>query len=310
MIILFYGKDTYRSKKKLEEVISSYQKKNQSGLNIKVLKEDESFLDFCDYDKQVSMFNEKRFIIAKNILSSEEVKASFIKKRKDLQKSENIFLFYEEKEVKKSDKVLKALSKEEEGVMIQEFALLEGRSLLSWIKKEFQKNEVSASDDAIIKLAEIGGDLWRLKSEIDKLSLYKKEIGREDVEKMTSIAVETNIFQTVDAIGEKDTKKALMLLSTHLEKGDNPLYLLAMIVYQFRNLIVVSDLINRGASYDEAKNKSGLHSFVFSKCYKQAKKFSFEELKGIYNNLFEIDLKAKTGQVSPEMAIQIFLFRL
>ncbi len=311
MIILLYGKDTYRSKKKLEEIISSYKEKNKSGLNIKVLEEDENFLDFCDYDRQVSMFDEKRFVVAKNILDSEDVKKNFVKKRKTLQESDNIFLFYEEKEIKKQDKVLKALLKEEKGIMIQEFEVLDGKNLVTWIKREFALNETDIEDGALTRISSIGGgDLWRLKAEIDKLCLYKKKITKEDVDYMTNLSVEANIFQTIDAMAERDIKKALKLLYDHMEKGDNIFYLLSMIVYQFRNLIVVSDLIERGVSYEEARNKSGLHSFVFSKCYKQAKKFSLEELKSLYNSLFKIDLQAKTGQVSPEMAIQIFLFRL
>jgi len=109
-------------------------------------------------------------------------------------------------------------------------------------------------------------------------------------------------------MAQKDTRKSLLFLYDHLEKGDNPLYLLSMIVYQFRNLIIVKDLLERKYSYSEAKNKSNLHPFVFKKTHSQVNKFSIKELKEIYENLSLIDLKTKTGQIDPVNALHIFLF--
>ncbi len=309
MIILLYGKDTYRSKEKMGEIIVEYKKKYKSGLNLKFLEgEDASNLE--DYDRQVSMFNEKKLIVLRKLFSSEKVKSNFLKNFKKIISSDNIFILYEEGDIKKSDNLFKKLSGEsKKSAMLQEFQPLSGRALFSWIKKEFNKNSIKVDEDAIRRLQEATGeDLWRIKNEIDKLSLYKKEIKEKDVDYMVNIGVEANIFKTIDAIAEKKKEKALLSLYDHLEKGDNPLYILSMITYQFRNLITVSDLSQRKFSYNEMKAKSGLHPFVFKKSYNQMQKFSFEELKKIYDNLFEMDLKAKTGQIDPVLALHLFLF--
>jgi DNA polymerase III subunit delta len=305
MIILLYGKDTYRLRQKIEEIIGEYQKKNPSGLNIKFLEEKETFKDVLDEDKQISMFDEKRLIIVKNVFSSESLKNELLKKYEKISSSDNIFIFYQEGEVKKKEKLLNLFSKDK----VQEFAPLSSKKLFTWIKNEFTKNNTEVDDEAIYKLEEIGGeDLWRIKNEVDKLSLYKKKITKKDVEDFVKRDVNINIFQTIEAIAEKNKEKAIFFFYDHLEKGDNPLYILSMITYQFRNLIIIRDLIEKKYSYDVVRTKSGLHPFVFRKAYYQANKFSFESLKEIYDKLFLTDLKIKTGQIDPVLAIHLLLF--
>lgn len=305
MIILLYGKDTYRLRQKIEEIISEYQKKNPSGLNIKFLGEKETFKDVIDEDKQVSMFNEKRLIVVKNIFSSESLKSELLGKYEKISSSDNIFIFYQEGEIKKKEKAFDLFSKNK----TQEFTPLSGKKLFTWIKKEFEKNNTEADEDAVSSLAEIGGgDLWRIKNEVDKLSLYKKRITKKDTEDFVKKDVTINIFQTIEAIADKNKEKAIFLFYDHLEKGDNPLYILSMIIYQFRNLIIIKDLIEKKYPYNTMISKSGLHPFVFRKAYYQANKFSLESLKEIYDKLFLTDLKIKTGQVDPVLAIHLLLF--
>lgn len=305
MIIFLYGKDTYRIKEKLGSIIKEYQKKNSSGLNIRFFEEKMTFKDIEDEDKQISMFNEKRLFVIKNVFSSEKIKEDILKNYEKISSSESIFIFYQEGEVKKKEKLMELFAKEK----IQEFTPLTSKKLVLWIKEEFLKNNAEVEEDAIYCLSEmVGDDLWRLKNEVDKLSLYGGKITRKKVEELVKGNVTTNIFETIEAIAKKDRKKALFLFYDHLEKGDNLQYILSMIVYQFRNLVIVRDLIEKNYSYNEIMKKSGLHHFVFKKTYDQANKFSSQELEDIYDKLFSIDLKTKTGQVDPALAIHLFLF--
>ena len=124
---------------------------------------------------------------------------------------------------------------------------------------------------------------------------------------MVRSKIETDIFKTIDAIAEKNKKRALELLHKHLEKGDSPLYLLSMINYQFRNLLIVKDFIERCKPYNIILRKSGLHPFVVKKSYYQSQKFSFQELKKIYRKVFQIDLNIKTGRIESEMALDLLI---
>jgi DNA polymerase III subunit delta len=278
MLIFLYGQDTYRMQKKLNEIIESYKKAHKSGLSLKYFTEENFSLDAIANDAQmVSMFGEKKLIIFKNLLSisGNEGLLDFLKKAKT---SEDInIVACEENKIKATDPSLKFLKK---NAKIQEFVPLEGEKLKNWVKKEFSAYKVEVGPGIVEKLVNfVGNDLWQMSNEIKKLVSYKSsgKIEEKDVDLLVKPKIESDIFKTIDAIAQKNKRRALMLLKAHLEKGDNPLYLFSMINYQFRNLLVVKDLIERNRPYYTISKTSNLHPFVVRKSYEQAGKFSFPE---------------------------------
>jgi len=309
MIIFLYGPDTYRSQQKLNEIIEHYQKVHKSGLNLRYFDGDsEKSLNFQDFRNEIetaSMFREKKLLVLKDIFSNKDFQEEFLKQREKFVNSGNIILIYERKQADKKSPFFKFLKKNSES---QEFEPLEGPKLSSWIKKEFKQYNSKTDSEALAKLIEyVGNDLWRMSNEIRKLASYKKEIGIKEIELLVRSKIETDIFKTIDAIAQKNKKQALILLHKHLEKGDSPLYLLSMINYQFRNLLVIKDLIEKHNPYNLILKKSGLHPFVVKKSYYQSQKFTLQELKKIYQKIFQADLDIKTGKVEPETALDLLI---
>jgi len=315
MLIFLYGQDTYRMQKKLNEIIESYKKAHKSGLSLKYFTEENFSLDAIVNDAQmVSMFGEKKLIIFKNLLSisGNEGLLEFLKKAKT---SEDInIVICEENKIKATDLSLKFLKK---NAKIQEFAPLEGEKLKNWVKKEFLVYKIEVDLGIVEKLVNfVGNDLWQMSNEIKKLVNYRASQGEgkkenkillEDIDLLVKPRIESDIFKTIDAIAQKNKRRALVLLKAHLEKGDNPLYLFSMINYQFRNLLVVKDLIERNRPYYTISKTSNLHPFVVRKSYEQAGKFSFPELKKIYRKIFQVDLAVKTGKINPETGLDLLL---
>jgi DNA polymerase-3 subunit delta len=308
MIVFLYGKDTYRSFEKLQEIINQHKNKYGNSLNIEFFDEKSSLKELLDCSKQFSMFTNKRLVIINGGFSVWSENKEFAKNIDKLKDSEDVFVFREEELLKSKIKIIEK-KKEKGKVMLQEFSVLSKEKLFNWTKNIFIKNGTEIDNDAVSHITKIGGDnLWRIKSESEKLSLYKKKITKKDAEFLVKTDISANIFNTIDAIGEKNKEKALSLIYDHLEKEDHPLYIFSMIVFQFRNLITVKDLKERNVEYNEAKKRSGLHPFVFQKSYKQSEKFTFQELKDLYKKLFKLDLKSKTGQIEPTTALHLFIF--
>ena len=104
MIILLYGKDTYRSKNRLNELKKEYKLKNESGINERFL--DGKNLNFEDLKNEVlglSFFNEKKLILIENAFSNKTLKEKIKEKGKEFLNSENIIIFYEKDKVLKGD---------------------------------------------------------------------------------------------------------------------------------------------------------------------------------------------------------------
>ena len=308
MIIFLYGPDTYRSRQKLNEIIEHYKKIHKSGLNLRYFEAGNlNFQDFKNEVETISMFREKKLVVLKDIFSNKDFQEEFLKQGEKFVNSANIILIYEKKEIDKKNSFLKFLKKNSES---QEFELLEGQRLKNWVKKEFEKYQAQIDLKVIDELINfVGSNLWQMESEIKKLVNYKngQKIKREDVELLVRPKIETDIFKTIDAISEKKKSRALTLLHQHLEKGDAPLYLLAMINFQFRNLLEIKDLIEKNLPYYKIINKSKLHPFLVKKSYQQAQRFTLQQLKKIYQKIFETDLNIKTGKMEPETAIDLLI---
>ena len=305
MIIFLYGQDTYRSRQKLSEIIKEYKKVYKSGLNLNYLNCAElKFQEFNDEIRQTSMFKEKRMIVLTDSFSNNEFKGKFRELEKVFINSKNIIIFYEEGQVSKKDSFFTFLKKQ---AKTQEFKPLKGVSLKNWVKGEFKRLKVEIEDRALDKLIFfVDNNLWQMANEIKKLSTFKgdKEIKACDVELLIKPKIESDIFKTIDAIASRDRKRALSLLKAHLEKGDSPLYLFSMINFQFRNLLIIKDLIMRNFS---PLNSTDLHPFVVRKSLFLARKFKVSELKKIYQKIFEVDLAIKTGKIDPEAALELLI---
>lgn len=311
MIIFLYGPDSYRSKEKLNEIIGHYKKVRQSSLNL--INLDASQIDFANFYhnfKISPMFQEKKMVILKNLFLNKNFQEDFSAQIKDLENLKDIILTYEDQAVDQRLKIFKILTKE---CKSQEFGLLESSKLKNWALKEFEKYGTKVNLDALnLLLSYTGNDLWQASNEIKKLSEFKNHstIRKEDVDLQIHPRFETDIFKTIDALGQKNKKQALSFMKRHLDYGENPLYLLSMIAYQFKNLLIVKELADKRMMYGSIIKKSGLHPFVVKKTYFMCSQFSLEELKKIYHKIFQADLDIKKGKVEPETALDLLVSQI
>jgi len=319
MIYFLYGEDSYRSRQKLKEIIEGYKKVHKSGLNLiytDARKND--FNDFFDNFRTTSMFAEKKMVILKNLFSapgrpppegdaplgqSSGWQEDFSKSIKVVKDLKDIVVVYESGSVDQRIKLFKDLQK---NAKCQEFKFLQPAALRRWMALEFAGNNTKADFDAEnLLLSFVGNNLWQMANEIKKLSNYKKGgiIQKKDVELLVRPNIENDIFKTIDALASKNKKQALDLLHKHLENGDNCLYLLSMIAYQFRNLLIIKDLQDK----KKPLASCGLHPFVARKSSYLCSRFSMSELKKIYRKIFQIDLDIKTGKIDAETALDMLV---
>lgn len=315
MLIFLYGQDTYRLSQKLREIIEEYKKIHQSGLNLRFLDfsgsaGELSFKDFKDVFQQRSIFKEKRLIVLTDVFSNKDLKQSFLKNIKNLVDSKDVIVISEKNKILDSNPLFKILKKK---ATSQEFKPLEGQDLKNWVKKEIERYRVKIEPEALQQIIDfIGNDLWRFSNEIKKLVNYKGKnsnliITKQDIELLVRPKIEPDIFQTINFLASKNKKQALNLLKKHLEKGDNPLYLLSMISFQFRNLLMIRELIDKNRPYFLISKETKLHPYVVKKSHAQAQRFSLSELKKIYQKIFEVDLNIKTGKLEPETALELLI---
>ena len=131
------------------------------------------------------------------------------------------------------------------------------RELPQWVMERARAKGAQIESAAAYDLASsVGRNLMLLDQELDKLVAYRGGQGairRQDVRLMVPYTQEASIFDMVDAIGHQKSAEALRLLRELERDGAAPLYLLAMIVRQFRILVQVSDL--KGQGLDQIRDR-------------------------------------------------------
>ena len=144
----------------------------------------------------------------------------------------------------------------------------------------------------------VGNESWALINEIYKLCGYKTgdKIMTSDVALLVADKINLNIFDLIDAISSQSRTRSFQLLYQELENARDPYYILTMIVYQFRNLLIIKDMVDRGFAQKDIAKKAGIHPFVVSKAMRSLSGYGADQIKEIYAKLLEIDINAKLGK--------------
>lgn len=318
MIFFLYGPDTFRSREKLKELKKKFLfEVDESSLNLTIL--DGSSLDIEEFNKAVAtppFLARRRMVIVENLISSysdqDLIKQVLeILNKKDLIR-DILLIFIETDNFKKDNLLFKRLVKEK---YAQEFDLLRDNELKNWLRAEVKKRGGKISAEAIEKLISlIGNDLWQMDSEVDKLIAYVdlKAIEEKDVEELVKGKFDDNIFHFIDALATKNTQLAHQLLADQFNSGANELYILTMLIRQFRILLQVKEMAGekRYLAKNEVATELEIHPFVAQKAISQTRNFSLEKLKSIYGQLLDTDVKIKTNYASLPVLFDLLLSKI
>lgn len=219
-------------------------------------------------------------------------------------------VFVEERALPASHPVVKLARQEPQGY-VKRFARPNTKTLPQWIKKRVEMYGGEIKHRAALRLAAVvGADLRLLDQEIVKLVTYtagEGAIAEPDVEMLVPYSQEAVIFDLVDALGHRDGRTAARTLHRLLEEGEHPLGLFGMIVRQFRLLIQVKELKAKGATAREVATTLGIHPFPAGKLHTQASHFTTAQLEKVYRHLSETDVEIKTGEIRPEVALDLLV---
>lgn len=291
-----------------------------------------------------SLFSSEKLIVVKDFFSSKKNKTVDLEQEIDESNpgsknnfEENLFeivlknttdgiIFIEERSLDKRGKAYKFFEKlSNEGRAEQkEFLIPLQFEFNTWLEKTLRERGGKISKENINILAIILGkgmeqrehgsviaayDLFQSSMEIDKLVAYcdGREIMGEDIELLVSASSDMNIFNLIESIGSRNKKKSLEILSEQIEKGFNENYILTMLVYHFRNLITVKNLVEQGCGVDEIVKAAKMHPFVAQKNIQYCRNLSKTYLATVYGKLYNADINIKNGLMEPELALDLLL---
>ena len=194
---------------------------------------------------------------------------------------------------------------------VQEYPTPAGEALSRWVRNRAAEKGCNISPGAILLVSQlVGGDLWTMDSELEKLSLFAGEraIEEADVRALTPQARETNVFAAVDALLSGRTAQALQLVHRLRDEGAEFTYIVTMVARQVRMAIMARSLAGQGLGEGAVGARLGLsHQFAVKRTLEQARRHRPEALEWLHRRLLEADLAVKQGRMEPDLALDLLV---
>lgn len=221
---------------------------------------------------------------------------------------ETAYLVFIEKETDKRSRLYKAVK---EIGRITEFAAQDEGTLIRWIAGLAAKEDKQMAQGEIrYFLEKTGMDMANIRAELEKLFCYtleKEQITAADIDAVCIRRITNQIFDMVNAVADKDQKKALELYYDLLALKEPPMRILFLIARQFNLLMQVGECRKKGYDTRVISEKTGLHTYVVGKYAAQAARFEMGFLRKAVQACVEAEERVKTGKMNDVMSVELLI---
>lgn len=307
-VYLLYGEEAYLKKQykdKLRNAMISpddnmnYAYFEGKGINVN---------EVIDLGETLPFFAERRLIVMEDtgfFKSASSELADYIKVMPD-----TTSIVFVETEVDKRGKLYKAVQSKGRAV---ELGRQDENTLLRWVASNVKQEQKMISENtARFFLAKVGTDMENIQKELEKLFCYcmdKDSITADDVEAICTTQITNQIFDMVNAVAEKQQRKALQYYYDLLALKEPAMRILFLLTRQFKLLLEVKTMDKQGYGRKEIAEKTGINPFVVGKYQTQAKAFSSKELRRIMEDSVDTEEAIKTGRLTDTLGVELFIVR-
>lgn len=309
-IYLLYGSEAYL-RKQYRDNLKNALVAPEDTMNFTAFSgKDINMNEVMDLLSTMPFFAERRVILIENSGWFKQANDRLAEAMKTL--PDTTYVLFVEEEIDKRNKLFKTVSAVGYAAAFEEQT---EDTLKKWIIGLLKKDNKKITEDALTLLLDrTGTDMENIRREVEKLICYKYEeegILVEDVEALCTVRVQNKIFEMIDAIADKDQKMALDYYYDLLALKEPAMRILALIGRQFRSLLQVKEMKQKGYPDSEIAEKTGLNAYFLKKKYiPQASRFDMEQLKRIMNLCVKADEDVKTGRIPEQLSVELIIIEL
>lgn len=311
MVYLFYGTEEYILKKEVDKLIQENHIE-EYGL-VKYNLENTRLEDIIEDISMPSLFSSQKLIVCENayIFTGQNKKGpieqnlslleSYLKQPND----DNILVFKMLTEkLDERKKIVKMMKKEG---LVKECST-KGNAI-TFAKSLFTDYKIS---DTVLQyfVKRVGEDFYLLEQEAEKLKIYKyeeKEIQKEDIDALTSKAVDLNIFTFIDNIIYKRKKEVMETYDELMKRNEEPIAIIIMLANQFRIMYQSKELLKKGYTEKAISETLGIHPFRVKKALEKANHYTSAILLSYLRKLGDLDKQIKTGKLDKYLGLELFM---
>lgn len=326
-IYLLHGEESYYI-----DIISDYIEKQvlndaEKGFNQTILYgKDTNIISILNYAKRYPMMSEYQIVIVKE---AQELKLD--KDSDDSKKTLNPWQAYLENPLKstilvlchkygKFDKRKKTYKSIEKTGLVFESETLYENKIPAWIDDFLREKKLSITPQASTLIAEyLGNNLTKIANELNKMLLNVPQgqlITPKEVQENIGISKDFNVFELQNAIGKRDTYKAVQIITYFSANAkNNPLPLVLGNLNTFFTKLLKFHYCTNQSQQNLAK-ELGVHPFFVKDYEIAAKNFPLPYVSNAIALLREYDVKSKgvnatghteQGELMKEMLLKILI---
>ena len=307
-IYLLYGAEAYLKKQYKDRFIKAMLPDGDTMNYAYYEGKNTDIKEVIDLAETLPFFAERRLIVFEDTGFFKSSGADLADYISDMPAT-TYFIFIES-EVDKRSKLYKAVKAK--GHIVELDAQDENtlrKWVLSLVKKEGK--QMDASDVAYF-LNKVGTGMENITKELEKLVCYcidRAVITRDDIDGVCVKQITSHIFEMVNAVANKDQRKALDLYYELLALKEPPMRILFLLIREYRILFQVKALLKQGYGRKEIASKAGLHPFAAGRYMDEAKRFHLRELRSVMEEGADIEQRVKTGLLTDSLAVELFLVK-
>jgi DNA polymerase-3 subunit delta len=293
-IYLFHGEEPFFIDVLSEAIVKNALEDHERDFNQTIVYGKDCVpIEVVGLSKQFPMMSERSLVVIRE--------AQDIKKWEDFedyfanpQPSTILVICHKHKKMDARSKAFKALAKT--GIVFQSDKVKDYQ-LVTWIMAYVKEHGFDITDKAANLLAEfLGNDLTKIMNELEKLSILLEKgtrINDVHIEENIGISKDYNVFELVNAIGEKDILKANKIVAYFGQnpKAAHPTVIISNLFTLFSRLMEVHFLPVKTPDAVAAHQK--VHPFVAKETLRQSRLHNPKKIAKNIGILKQYDLKSK-----------------
>lgn len=258
-----------------------------------------------------SFFNsEMKYIVVKNFFSkAKETEESWLLKYLE-KPNKLVTLIFVEPKVDSRKKIIKTIKNNYSFISLE----VDYKNIYEIVNNYIKENKYTYEykvSSFLVNLYSSNIDL--IFSELDKVFMYYGKpimLNVDNIKDIVSTPFNSNNFKFIEAIINKDIKKAHEVLEDLIICKTEITSLIVLLAREYRLIYCVKDLYEKRVNLKEISKTLKVIDWQVEKYYKYSISYTKSELKSLIKELAEYDCKIKTGRLEKNSAIQLFMFNI
>ncbi|RLD15441.1 MAG: hypothetical protein DRI28_00510 [Caldiserica bacterium] len=196
--------------------------------------------------------------------------------------------------------------------IVRDIPLPEG-VLKAWIRKKFKENGKVVDESGVYSLIyNVGADLDYLVTEIEKISLSidKKEITKEDIERHVYPISSTSIFDISNLFFTGRKGKTILFIEEMIDRGENIERIFYILMNRVINVFDVKVSLMQGLKPKEIQKVMNISPFLFGIYEREAREIDINKLMKLLFYLEDVEKAIKIGKGDPQTLLEVISLKM